>query len=146
MFFQEFFPPLVFDSLTTPLVSTADSPPFGLFPDWTTPNWTYPISIELGLRPIRLPDETFKKNSNKCNQCSFAFSRVDVLRKHLKMHSGEKSYKCNQCGYASSQAGNLRQHLKTHSGEKSNKCNQCDYASSQAGHLRRHLKKHSVEK
>ena len=36
MFFQEFFPPLVFDSLTTPLVSTADSliglPLIGLTP------------------------------------------------------------------------------------------------------------------
>ena len=26
------------------------------------------------------------------------------LRRHLKTHSGEKSYKCNQCDYASSQA------------------------------------------
>ena len=64
------------------------------------------------------------------------------LRKHLKMHSGEKLNKCNQCDYASSQAGHLRRHLKTHSGKKSNKCNHCYYASSRRDTLRRHLKAH----
>ena len=66
------------------------------------------------------------KKSNKCNQCDFASSRADVLRTHLKTHSGEigeKSNKCNLCDYASSQASSLMRHLKTHTGEKSNKCN-----------------------
>ena len=64
------------------------------------------------------------------------------LRRHMRMHSGEKSNKCNQCDFASSRAGNLRTHLKTHSGVKSDKCNQCDFASSRADNLRRHLKTH----
>ena len=50
----------------------------------------------------------------------------------------------NKCKYASSRDGDLRRHLKMHRGEKSNKCNQCDYASSQASNLRRHLRTHSV--
>ena len=61
--------------------------------------------------------------SNKCNQCEFAFAQVGDLRRHLKMHSGEKSNKCNQCDFASSYSSALRAHLKTHSGEKPNKCN-----------------------
>ena len=44
----------------------------------------------------------------------------------------KKINKCNQCDYASSRAGHLRRHLKVHSGEKPNKCNQCEFASSQA--------------
>ena len=51
----------------------------------------------------------------------------------------------DRCEFSSSQTDDLRRHLKVHSGEKSNKCNQCDYASSRAGHLRRHLKVHSGE-
>ena len=86
------------------------------------------------------------EKSNKCNQCDYACSDPSALRKHLKIHSGTKSNKCNQCDFASLYAGHLRTHLKTHSGEKPNKCNQCDYASSQAGDLRRHLKTHSGEK
>ena len=66
--------------------------------------------------------------SKKCKHCDFASTRADVLKRHLKMHSGEKSHKCNQCDYASSYANNLRKHLKTHGGEKTNKCNQCDFS------------------
>ena len=69
--------------------------------------------------------------------------RRAIFRRHLKTHSGEKSYKCNQCDFASIEAHNLRNHLKAHSGEKSNKCNQCEFASSQAGNLKTHLKTHS---
>ena len=71
--------------------------------------------------------------SNKCNQCDYASSRAGDLRKHIKIHSGEKSNKCSQCDYASSWASGLRVHLKIHSGEKPKKCNQCDFASSRAG-------------
>ena len=63
--------------------------------------------------PKKTPDNVIK--SNKCNQCDYASSLEDNLRKHLKTHSGEKS---NKCDYASSQAGHLRRHLKAHSGEK----------------------------
>ena len=49
----------------------------------------------------------------------------------------------NQCDFASFQAGDLRRHMKMHSGEKSNKCNQCDFASSRAGHLKRHMITHT---
>ena len=37
---------------------------------------------------------------------------------HLKSHRGEKSNKCNQCDYGSYLASDLRKHLKMHSGEK----------------------------
>ena len=52
---------------------------------------------------------------------------------------------CNQCNYASSQANDLKKHLKRHRGEKSSKCNQCDCAYAQTGNSKIHLK-HTVEK
>ena len=48
---------------------------------------------------------------------------IDANVKKLKKRTGNvtKSNKCNQCDYASSREGHLRRHLKMHSGEKSNK-------------------------
>ena len=77
--------------------------------------------------------------SKKCSQCEYASSVASNLRKHLKMHSGEKSNKSSQSDYASYYASALRTHLQTHSGENSNKCNQCDFVSSQTGNLRTHI-------
>ena len=76
---------------------------------------------------IELKNKTEK--SNKCKECSFATSRADHLRTHLRTHSGEKPNKCKQCEYACSDPSALRTHFKIHSGEKPNKCNQCQYAS-----------------
>ena len=78
-----------------------------------------------------------------CNLCDFASVHELSLRTHLKIHVTDKEFKCNSCDYASVEASKLRRHLKTHTGEKSHKCNQCDYASNQAGNLKTHLKIHS---
>ena len=53
---------------------------------------------------VHIQKHTLEKSQNKCSQCDFAFSRAGDLRRHLKTHSGEKSYKCNQCDFASSYA------------------------------------------
>ena len=84
------------------------------------------------------------EKSNKSKQCNYASSQASHLRRNLKNGTSEKKNKSNQSHYASSRPGDLRRHLKIHSGEKSNKCNQCDFASIQAGDLSRHLKIHSA--
>ena len=81
-----------------------------------------------------------------CKQCDYASVLAGNWRRHLKFHSGEKSFKCNQCDYASVHSHNLIRRLKTQSEEKSCKCNQCDYASVHSDGLRRHLKTNSGKK
>ena len=79
---------------------------------------------------VNIPKKT-TDNEIKSNKCDS--SRADLLRTHLKTHSGEKLNKCNQCEYVSSVRKSLRRHFKIHSGENPNKCNQCDFASSDTG-------------
>ena len=67
--------------------------------------------------------ERLMKKTNQCNQCDFASSQLSHLKRHLKIHTGEKSNKCNECDFASSRTDGLRAHLKTHTGEKPHKCN-----------------------
>ena len=70
----------------------------------------------------------------------FYIHQAEDLRRHLIIHSGEKSNKCNQCDHTSHCAYNLRTHRCKHIVEKLNKCNQCDFASSRADNLRRKVK------
>ena len=102
------------------------------------------LSIYLSWHPLIMARGKLEM-AQKCNQCDFASEWADSLRKHSKIHNGDRSYKCNQCDYAYIQAVHLRTHLKSHSGDKSDKCNQCDYATVQASDLRSHLKTHTGE-
>ena len=65
---------------------------------------------------VKIPKKTTDNviKSNKCNQCDFASSWEDILRRHLKKHSGEKSNKCNQCDFVSSWTSALRKHMMNH--------------------------------
>ena len=54
--------------------------------------------------------------SQKCEQCSSAFSEARNLKKHMKIHSGEKPNKCKQCDFATLYASVLRTHSKRHNG------------------------------
>ena len=70
----------------------------------------------------------------------YDFGLKDANVKSLKKNTDNviKPNKCNQFDSASSHAGHLRRHLIIHSGEKSNKCNQCDYAYFRASDLKKH--------
>ena len=46
--------------------------------------------------------------SNKCSQCSNAFSCPSKLNKHMMLHRGEKPFKCNHCDFASSNGHYLK--------------------------------------
>ena len=65
------------------------------------------------------------------------------MKKHLRIHSGQKPYPCNQCAKALSQSDDLKKHFRIHSGEKIYPCNQCPKAFSESGSLKKHLRTHS---
>jgi hypothetical protein len=44
-----------------------------------------------------------RSSSLQCNVCFQQLSRMDALRRHLKIHSGEKPYTCRHCGWAFTQ-------------------------------------------
>uniref|UniRef100_H2L855 Zinc finger protein 513 n=1 Tax=Oryzias latipes TaxID=8090 RepID=H2L855_ORYLA len=81
-----------------------------------------------------------------CSLCTFTSRYSNHLKRHMRIHDGQKPYRCPACPYASAQLVNLQRHTRTHTGEKPYRCVQCSYACSSLGNLRRHQQMHLQER
>lgn len=50
----------------------------------------------------------------KCPQCRYQCPNLDNMRKHMRIHTGEKPFACTLCTYKSAQRCNLYTHIKSH--------------------------------
>ena len=80
------------------------------------------------------------KNSVKrkfdCDSYKKLFTSSRDLKRHKRIHTGEKPFKCNTCDKHFNQAGSLRVHEKVHSGERPFECETCkkSFNRDAAGH------------
>ena len=67
---------------------------------------------------MTLEDPYMKEKPYSCTQCIKSFSRDELLKQHMRTHTGEKPYTCTQCTKSFSQDADLKLHMRTHTGEK----------------------------
>ena len=87
-----------------------------------------------------------KPKKHGCDQCGQHYHYMSQLKKHQRIHTGEKPYGCDQCGQHFSEMSSLKNHQQIHTREKPYGCNHCGQHFSGMANLKRHQRIHTAEK
>ncbi|XP_037326919.2 zinc finger protein 135-like [Pungitius pungitius] len=81
----------------------------------------------------------------RCTVCHREFNRMENLKTHLRIHTGERPYTCSVCSKCFRHSGALTRHFRIHTGEKPYVCGQCGKSFRNCGGLKFHQRSHSKQ-
>ncbi|XP_055021138.1 zinc finger protein 888-like isoform X2 [Boleophthalmus pectinirostris] len=82
----------------------------------------------------------------QCPICDKVFGRMENLRRHILVHTGEKAFSCPVCNKQFTLKQHLKLHMVLHTRDKQFSCSVCSKTFIRKDNLRSHMRIHSADR
>jgi len=99
------------------------------------------VTVQEGAQPATaIPSSgSVESKSYTCTSCLKSFQKPSQLKRHVRVHTGERPFACKLCSKSFNQKNALQIHMKKHAGVRPYVCEYCEYPFTQKGNLKMHI-------